>query len=92
MPVDIRPAIPWDGDQHSQRRREWCPPGLDDVPYPRNLVDGAVVHDDDGLGSGERLHLEDQICDEGGEKIPVERALDDHAFDNAVVEGNRWQN
>ncbi len=65
---------------------------LNDLPNPGDLVDCTVVHDDDGIPGWEGLHFEDKVGYEGGEQISVERTLNDHTFDDAVVEGDCRQN
>lgn len=60
---------------------------LDDLTNPVDLVNCAVVHDDNGIWSWEGPHLENKVGYERRKQIAVERTLDDHAFNDAVIEG-----
>lgn len=52
-------------------------------------MDCAVVHDNDRLGGGERLHFENEIRNERRKKIAIERAFDDHTLNDAIIERDR---
>ncbi len=55
-------------------------------------MDCTIVHDDNRLGGRERLHFEDDVRDERGEEITIERSLDNHALDDAIIERDRRKN
>ncbi len=63
-------------------------PIFDELTNFWRFVNGTIVHHDDGVRSRERLHLSQKILDEYCEEFRVERAFDDHAFNNAI-EGYR---
>lgn len=91
MLVRTRAAIPCGHVQEKKEETMDSIPSLDDVPNTRDLMNRTVVHDDDGLGGRERLHLEDKIQDERSKKVSIEGTLDDHALNDTVVECDRRQ-
>ncbi len=53
------------------------------------LVNGAIVHDDNGVGRGVRIHLLQKVLDKRHEEFGIERTFDDEALDHAVHRNRR---
>ncbi len=54
-------------------------------------MDGTIVHDNDGVGPGERIHFLQKVLNECNKKLCVERTFDDEAFNDAIY-CDSWKN